>query len=430
MSQRIDTQPVKGTRDVYPDDMRVRQWLFAHWRKVAAQFGFEEYDACVLESESLYVRKAGDEITGQLYNFTDKGGRQVALRPEMTPTLARMVMARGAQLAMPLRWNTIAQCFRYERMQRGRKREHFQWNMDIVGLASVAAEAELMAAQAAFLQAVGLPSAGIVFKVSHRGILQHYLQQLGIDDQRFSAVCVVIDKHDKIGPEATVQLLAEHGVDAATAQSILELMAVRGLEQLRDVVAADNPGLNDLEQLMTLAAAYGIAESITIDCSVVRGLSYYTGTVWELFDASGSVPRAVAGGGRYDGLLEHLGGTPAPMVGFGFGDVVILDVLSEHGLLPALDKGIDDVVFPLRAEVFPQAAALAQQLRGQGRHVVVDYSERRFKHIIARAEQDGAEHLYVIGPDEAARGVAKKRVVGQREESEIALPNGGTVSQE
>ena len=201
MAQRIDVKPVKGTRDFYPEDMRHRQWLFAHWREVAASFGFEEYDSCVLESEDLYVRKAGDEITGQLYNFEDKGGRRVALRPEMTPTLARMILAKGASLPQPVRWYTIAQCFRYERQQRGRKREHFQWNMDIVGLSHVAAEVELMAAQAAFLQRVGLPADGIVFKVSHRGILQHHLASLGIEGEDFAAVCVVVDKHDKIGPK-------------------------------------------------------------------------------------------------------------------------------------------------------------------------------------------------------------------------------------
>jgi histidyl-tRNA synthetase len=421
MGQRIDVKAVKGTRDFYPEDMRNRQWLFDHWHAVAASFGFEAYDSCVLESEELYIRKAGDEITGQLYNFEDKGGRRVALRPEMTPTLARMVLAKGASLPQPIRWYTIAQCFRYERQQRGRKREHYQWNMDIVGLGHVAAEVELMSAQAAFLERVGLPADGIVFKVSHRGILQHYLASLGIEGEAFAAVCVVVDKHDKIGSEATAKLLAELGVDAETASAILELMEVRGIEQLGDVVASDNTGYTELQELLRLAEAAGIADRITIDCSVVRGLSYYTGTVWECFDASGEVPRAVAGGGRYDALLEHLGGEATPMVGFGFGDVVILDILSGRGLLPADSKGIDDVVYPLSAEEFPAATSLAQRLRGESRKVAVDYSCRRFKHVVSRAEADGARRLLVLGSKEVANGIYKARDLRSREETELPL---------
>ena len=422
MGQRIDVKPVKGTRDFYPEDMRHRQWLFGHWRAVAARFGFEEYDSCVLESEDLYVRKAGDEITGQLYHFEDKGGRRVALRPEMTPTLARMVMAKGASLPQPIRWYTIAQCFRYERQQRGRKREHYQWNMDIVGLESVVAEVELMSAQAAFLERVGLPADGIVFKVSHRGILQHYLASLGIEGERFAVVCVVVDKHDKIGAEATAELLAELGVDASTATAILDLMAVRGIEQLTEVVAADNTGLLELQELLNLADAAGIAERILIDCSVVRGLSYYTGTVWECFDASGNMPRAVAGGGRYDNLLVNLGGEAAPMVGFGFGDVVILDILAERQLLPTDSKGLDDVVYPMSAAEFTAATKLAQHLRSEGRSVAVDYSCRRFKHVVSRAENDGAQRLLILGTKEVENGLYKARDLQSREEVDLSLP--------
>ncbi|TVR46846.1 MAG: histidine--tRNA ligase [Planctomycetota bacterium] len=422
-AQRIDIQPVKGTRDFYPEDMRRRQWLFEHWRQISRRFGFEEYDACVLENEALYIRKAGDEITGQLYNFEDKGGRRVALRPEMTPTLARMILAKGASLPQPLRWYTIAQCFRYERAQRGRKREHYQWNMDIVGLAHVAAEVELMSAQAAFLEAVGLQPESIAFKVSHRGILQHHLAGLGIDGERFAAVCVIVDKHDKIGPEATATLLAEQGVDAATATAILQLLSVRGIDALAETVSDDNPGLADLRELLNLAEAAGIADRMTIDCSVVRGLSYYTGTVWECFDASGEVPRAVAGGGRYDALLQHLGGEATPMVGFGFGDVVILDLLEGRGLLPADDKGIDEVVYPLSADEFAAATRLAAARRADGQRVCVDYSQRRFKHVIARAEADGASRLLILGAAEVAKGIYKERSLSTREEREQPLPS-------
>ncbi len=422
----IDTQPVKGTRDFYPEDMRVRSWLFGLWREVARRFGFEEFDACVLEQEELFIRKAGDEITAQLYSFTDKGERRVALRPELTPSLARMVLAKGAALALPLRWYAIPQCFRYEQAQKGRKREHFQWNMDIVGLASVAGEAELMAAQAAFLTLAGLDLSpakrDVVFKVSNRQVIQHFLEGLGIGTERFAAVCVVIDKRAKIGDPATIAELAKLQVSPEACQAILGLLDTTGLDQVAAKVPADNPGLIALQELMALAEASGIDHLLTIDLSVIRGLSYYTGTVWELFDASGAMPRAISGGGRYDRLLEAFGGTSVPMVGFGFGDVVITEILRERGLLPTLARGIEDVVYPLSAAEFAVANRVARTLRGQGRAVAVDYSLRRFRHVIERAEKDGASRLFILGGDEVRDGVCQVRHLGaQKREEKVPL---------
>lgn len=434
----IDTQPVKGTRDFYPDDMRQRRWLFEHWRVVAESFGFEEYDACVLESADLYIRKAGDEITGQLYDLRDKSDRHLALRPEMTPTLARMVLAKGSALPLPIRWWGAFQCFRYERMQRGRKREHFQWNMDIVGLAGPAAEVELMSAQAAFLRRVGLGE-GVAFRVSDRRVLQAFLTDAGLAPELFPAVCVVVDKFDKIGREACLNLLtgqttvqgegdeAARGaevklaLDPVLSGKILDLLAVRGLADLEKAVGPNNPGFQGLSRLMALAQAAGIADCISIDCSVVRGLSYYTGTVWELFDASGDMSRAIAGGGRYDQLLNTFGGQPQPMVGFGFGDVVILDILNKRGLIPPLSRNVDDVIFPMAEDGDQAALALATKLRAQGRRVWTDLTHRRFKHVVGNAETLGAEKLWILGQDELARGVAKVRTMADRTEAEVAL---------
>ena len=430
MPEPIDLQPVKGTRDFYPDDMRVRSWLFGLWREVAKSYGYEEYDACVLEHEALYVRKAGDEITDQLYNFTDKGDRAVALRPELTPSLARMVMARGGTLPLPARWFAIPQCFRYENMQRGRKREHYQWNMDIVGLASVAGEAELMAAQADFLRRAGMNLApgtpDVVWRVSNRQVLQHFLDGLGLGGERFAEVCVVIDKRDKIGNEATAAQLAGLGVSAEAALQILALLDTTGLDQVAAKVPADNPGLIALRELMTCAQAFGIDHLIRIDLSVIRGLSYYTGTVWEVFDATGSLPRAIAGGGRYDGLIEHFGGKPTPMVGFGFGDVVIVEILRERGLLPPLPRRVDDVVYPMSAAEFAVANRIARHLRAQGRCVLVDYSARRFKNAIARAEEEGASRFLILGGNEVTAGICKVRTLGgEKKEEDVPLSDFG-----
>ncbi len=426
----IELQSVKGTRDFYPEDMRARTWLFSQWREVASQFGYEEYDVCVLEHEELYIRKAGDEITSQLYNFTDKGDRRIALRPEMTPSLARLVLAKGAALGLPLRWFSLPQCFRYEQAQKGRKREHFQWNMDIVGLAGVAAEAELIAAQVAFLKRTGLNLAAgspdIVWKVSNRQVIQFFLEGLGITGDKFPAVCVIIDKRDKIGNEATMIELTKLGVSSEASVRILDLLDTSGLEQVAAKVPADNPGLIALQELMSLAQAYGFAHLIRIDLSVIRGLSYYTGTVWEVFDATGAMPRAIAGGGRYDKLMQVFGGQPTPMVGFGFGDVVILDILTERGLLPSFSRGIDDVVYPMSATEFTVATKVATYLRSEGRKVVVDYSLRRFKHVIERAEKDGAKRLLIIGGNEVRDGVCVVRTLGaERKEEKIPLSTFG-----
>ncbi len=414
----IDLQPVKGTRDFYPEDMRLRSWLFGLWREVAASFGYEEYDTCVLEHEELYIRKAGDEITTQLYNFLDKSERRVALRPEITPSLARMVMAKSTSLPLPARWFAIAQCFRYENMQRGRKREHFQWNMDVVGLASEAAEAELIAAQCAFLARAGLSIAGdkpdVLVRISNRQILQHFLASLGIEGELFAAVCVVMDKRAKIGREETARQLVALGAPMEATARILDLLAVTGIQEAARVVGADNPGVQALERLLALLQAFGLERCIQVDLSGVRGLSYYTGAVWEVFDASGSLPRAIAGGGRYDRLTTVFGGAEMPMAGFGFGDVVILEILQERGLIPASVQArrLDDVVFPMTAAEFPVANRLAAALRRQGRRVSVDYSGRRFKHVVKRAEDDGAQRLLILGADEVAKGEVTVRTLG------------------
>jgi histidyl-tRNA synthetase len=421
----ISTKPVKGMRDFFPEDMRIRRWLFGHWRSVGKAYGFEEYDACVLESEELYIRKAGDEITGQLYNFEDKGRRRVALRPEMTPSLARMLMAKGGSLPLPARWFSIPQCFRYERMQRGRKREHFQWNMDIVGLETGAAEVELMCAQVEFLRRVGFRVDGekpeIRFRVSNRMVLESYLSDLDVKGEDFGTACVIIDKKDKIGAEGTVKLLVEAGIPLESAQKILELLDVRGMDALRDVVGDGNPGYAALAEVLELAEASGIRSVIEVDLSVVRGLSYYTGTVWELFDTAGDLPRAIAGGGRYDRLMESLGGKPAPMVGFGFGDVVVCLLLKERGLLPDLAAKVDELVFPMGRAQFAMANELASALRRQGSSVLVDYSERRFKHVVKLAERLGCSRMFIIGDEEMQDGAVKVRSLADRSEKRAPL---------
>ena len=198
VSEPLDLSPPRGTRDFYPEDFRLQRWLFGHWREIARQYGFSEYDAPVLENEALYIRKAGEEVTQQLYNFEDKGGRAVTLRPEMTPSLARMVMARRAATPLPVKWFSIPQCWRYERMTRGRRREHYQWNMDIWGVSGAEAEAELLGAAVAFFKQVGLTAEDVGFKVNSRQVLAEILRQIGAPEENFAPICVLVDKLEKV----------------------------------------------------------------------------------------------------------------------------------------------------------------------------------------------------------------------------------------
>jgi len=410
----------KGTRDFFPEDMRLRTWLFGHFRAVAAEFGFVEYDAPVLESEELYVRKAGEEITNQLYNFVDKGGRKVALRPEMTPSLARMILAKGGGLALPAKWFSIPQCWRYERMTRGRKREHYQWNMDVFGVPGVAAEAELLAAIASFFSRLGLAPADVGIKVNSRKVLQGVLDGLGVPPESFTAVAVLVDKLDKVPRDAIAADLAAVGLSDEQVDRIIDSLSLRDLAGLSDLLGEDHEAVADLRELWALADAYGIADWLVFDASVVRGLAYYTGTVFEAFDRGASL-RAICGGGRYDRLLSTFGGKDIPAAGFGFGDVVIVELLKDKGLLPQLTAGVDDVVFPLTEDLRGAATTVATKLRAAGRSVDLVLDGRKAKWVFKHADKNGAGRVVLVGPDEWAAGTVRIKDLATGEQADIAV---------
>jgi histidyl-tRNA synthetase len=415
-----DLQPVRGTRDFYPPEMRLRQWLFEIWRKTALQFGFEEYDACVVEHEELYVRKAGDEITGQLYNFEDKGGRRLSLRPEMTPTLARMILQRRQALSFPLKWFSIPQCFRYERMTRGRKREHFQWNLDVVGQPSAVAEVEVISALITSLQAMGLRPEHVRLHVNDRRLLGAALDHLGVPADRHLPVMVVMDKRDKITPEHLEAMLAEQGLDADQVGRLNAILGMRDLEEVERALGGDVPAAKELRGLLELLARVGFEGWAGFDIAVVRGLSYYTGTVFELRDR-GAQLRAICGGGRYDSLLSAFGGESIPAIGFGFGDVVILELLSDLGLLPKLTQAIDCTLIPFSEAEIPLALELGQKLRSKGLTVDADFGLRKLKRALQRADEIGARQAILLMPDELARGEVIVREMAKREETRVPL---------
>jgi histidyl-tRNA synthetase len=404
----IELDPPRGTRDFPPDDMRMRSWLFAHYRAVARAFGFEEYDAPVLEHEELYTRKAGEEITQQLYNFEDKGGRRVALRPEMTPSLVRLVMQLGKSAPMPLKWFSIPQCWRYERMTRGRKREHYQWNMDIIGVHEVTAEAELLAAIVMFFERLGLTADDIGIKVSSRKVLQSILAREGVTDELFPAVCVIVDKLEKLPREAIEKELAALGLSQRVLERILQSLALRDLDALREQLGDDHPAYLELKQLFALAEQYGYVSWLRFDASIVRGLAYYTGVIFEAFDR-GEQLRAICGGGRYDRLFSMFGGEDLPAVGFGFGDVVILEALKDRGLLPEPHAHVDDVVFAMDESLRAPAVELAMRLRRTGRSVDLVLEPKKAKWAFKHADRLHASRVMVLGLDEwATRSVRCK----------------------
>ena len=418
------TQGVRGTRDFYPEDMRLRNWLFERFHAAARSHGFEEYDAPVLESEELYTRKAGEDIVGQLYNFEDKGGRKVALRPEMTPSLARMVMTRAGALALPIKWYSIPQCWRYERTQRGRGREHYQWNVDIWGMEGVEADAELLSVLVHFFNSVGLDSDDLVIRISSRKVLEEVLGSLGIEGETFAQTCVTVDKMNKLPAHVIEAQLGDLGLSSDAISTIRSVLAITDLASLESALASNSEAVVELQSLFTLCDSYGISDWVSFDASVVRGLAYYTGPVFEAHDRAG-ILRAICGGGRYDKLIGSLGGKDLPATGFGFGDMVIMELLADKGLIPELSSGVGDVVFGMGAELRGAAMQVAGKLRASGRSTDLVLEDKRIKWVFKHAERSGAARLVMVMPEEWSKGNVKVKDLATGEETEISFDSLG-----
>ncbi|HUF88818.1 MAG TPA: histidine--tRNA ligase [Gemmatimonadota bacterium] len=403
---RVDV--LKGMRDHYPEEMRVRRWIEERWRETALRFGFEEYDAPALEALDLYTRKSGDEIVGQLYAFEDKGGRQVALRPEMTPSLARMVAARGPALPKPIKWFSIPRLFRYERPQRGRFREFWQLNLDIVGVAGVEADAEIMAAGVEVLRACGLEESDFVVRWSDRRLLEAVMEALGIPAGGRPAAYAGLDKLLRAGQETAIAELRKAGIEAGAAETLARAVGRRDLAGLRtelESVGVELDGeLERLERLESYLEAYGIRPFCQFDAAIVRGLAYYTGVVFEMFDRSGEL-RALCGGGRFDDLLRAAGGEDLPAVGFGLGEAVLLELLTERDRLPRPAADLDAFVIPVTAGDRPAAIRTATVLRGAGLRTDLSLKDQAVGKGLKRADQAGARAAVVIGSAEREGGV-------------------------
>jgi len=354
----------KGTRDFYPEDMYIQQHIFSSWHATCKRYGFELYDGPMFEHLDLYTRKSGDEIEKQLYTFEDKGGRMMALRPELTPTLARMVAAKGNNLKRPVRWYSIPRLFRYERMQKGRLREFYQLNMDILGIPGVSADAELIAAVIDMMRDLGFTAADFTVRISSRTLLEGLLRGAGVPDEKLANVYGLLDRKHKISVEEfSAELTAATG-DAAMCERVTAILNLQTLAQ----AAAINPdleALRDLDGLFSLLAHYGLSDYIAFDIGIVRGLLYYTGIVFEVFDKMRSL-RAIAGGGRYDRLVQTYGGPDTPAIGFAAGDVVLGELLKQKAALPSQPGRSDVFIVSFDQQRPEKAIEAARQIRGSG----------------------------------------------------------------
>lgn len=412
----MQLQALPGFRDFFPADYLVRAHIFAAWRRVATRYGFEEYDGPPLEPLELYTAKSGEEIVGQLYNFEDKGGRQVSLRPEMTPTLARMVAARANGLRKPIRWFSLPQLFRYERAQRGRLREHFQLNCDLMGEPGPLADAEIIALAIDVMRELGLTDKDVRVRLSDRRALSALLEREGgILAGRQGAAFAAIDKLERTPRPELEKQLAGAGLSAAEVARVFEVASLKGRDA---VLGALGPG-SELERVVVALEQMGLGGYVDLDLTIVRGLAYYTGTVFELFDA-GKTLRAICGGGRYDSLVGALGGVDLPCVGFGMGDVVLTELLRDRGLLPAVEHRLDAFIVMVGAEDRPEALRLAHRLRDAGLKVEYQLGESyKVGKQLETAGARGARHAIIVGPDDRARG--EVQVKDLRDKTQLAV---------
>jgi len=404
-------QPLPGFRDFLPENCATRNVIFARWREVCRRYGFVEWDGPILEPTELYQKKSGAEIVAQLFNFTDKGEREVSLRPELTPTLARVVAAHEREFRKPLKWFSIAQCFRYEKQQRGRLREHFQLNCDVIGEASLAADIELIALSIDLLRSFGFTEKDFVVRVSDREFWSDFLREHAVPEERWSELLQAIDKSEREPPEKTAQRL---GALAAPVQKVLE----------------SGGSSERLEQLATDLSARGLTDFVKIDLSVVRGLAYYTGIVFELFDRAGKF-RALAGGGRYDNLIQQLsdGAVSLPAAGFAMGDVVLGELIQEVADTRARmvasvrrESALDLYLIIAKEERRAAAVAQLQQLREAGWRVDFPLTPAKVGKQFQTAEALGAKATLLYGDEWPS---VKIKTLATRDEQ--LVPNGEVV---
>ncbi len=403
-------QSVKGTRDFYPEEMAIRSWLYQTIRVVSESYGYQEYDGPFLEKIDLYAAKSGEELVKeQAFVFEDRGGSEITLRPELTPTLARMVAQKQNGLSYPLRWWSFGPFWRYERPQKGRTREFFQWNIDLIGAGSNEADAELLAVCATFFEVVGLNSDQVGIMVNNRRLMDYALAEIGLVGDLKKAAFRLIDRRDKMSASDWETYALELGVNLEQFEALKQLLANKDLWKESD----------ELVRQFELLEAMGLRQYFHYDPQVIRGLDYYTGTVFEARDMDRE-GRAVLGGGHYDNLVAAVGGDPLPGVGFAMGDVMISLVLEKYGCLPKFNPtAAQAFVTVFDQDLMPVSAALASELRRSGIPTLCYPESGKLQKQFKAADRSGARFVIVIGPDEATAGVVTLKDLQSRTQETV-----------
>ena len=414
-------QAVKGTRDFYPQEMRLRNWIMDAWRRVSLRNGFEEYDAPIFEYLDLFTAKSGTEIAEQLFSLTDRGGRSLAIRPEMTPALARMVNEKINSLPRPIKWFSLPRVCRAENPQKGRLREFFQWNIDIIGEDGVIADAECIYVLVDLLRELGLSPQDVQVRIGSRALTVEFLVGIGVAAPAVDSVLPVLDKRPKVSEEEFRRLAAAAGLSDEQVAKIAQFQDCPDVAALKAAMAGQEAAakpIADLEQLLATLKVMGAAEFCKLDMRIVRGLAYYTGIVYEVFDAGESL-RALAGGGRYDNLLQVLGGPKVGATGFGMGDVVLGILLQEKGKLPAgLGSGqLDFFVIEDAPELFEQAISLVGAIRAKGRSADFSYKRQAVGKQMQTANRRGAKSAIIVKAGGAL--AVKELATGQQQETTL-----------
>lgn len=402
----LSSQPYKGTRDYYPADMRVRNYIFDTWKRISRSFGYEEYAAPMLEPLEIYAAKSGDELANdQTYTFQDRGGRTVAIRPEMTPTISRMVAARRQELAYPARLFSVANFMRYERPQRGREREFWQLNVDIFGVDGALPEAEVVTMGAQFLKAFGANDDMFVIKINNRRVINFMMADyLGLDAIQAQLMIKLFDRKNKITNEAfrdqAIEIFGEEAAPKGLAK-ISKLLMAKNMAELPEEIR-ENEAVKEVQELFDLLGRSGVKNAV-FDITLMRGLDYYTGTVFEFFDTSPENNRSLYGGGRYDGLVGLFGAEPVSAVGMAPGLTMTELFLQTHGLLPEFPS-TTEVYIVVLGDTLKGAMELAARLRSEGVNAELDITGRKADKQLKTAVKKGVPFLLFVGEQELESG--------------------------
>jgi histidyl-tRNA synthetase len=410
--KRTSIQSVKGTRDFYPEEMARRVWLYERIRDVSRRYGYQEYEGPILEPIALYAAKSGEELVKeQAFVLTDRGGDELAMRPELTPTLARMVAQKQNELPRPIRWWSFGPFWRYERPQKGRTREFFQWNIDLLGVDDVLADTEMVAVAASFFLEAGLTTEEVVLQVNNRRLMDAALREAGIEGDAKQAAFKLIDKRDKLPPQEWTSYAGSVGFTGVQVRALEGILTDRELWRRSE----------ELVQLFEGLEAYGLGGMVAFEPSVIRGLDYYTGTVFEARDRAGAF-RAILGGGRYDNLVADVGGDPLPGVGFAMGDVVVSLVLEKYGKLPAPRPSPTTVLVTVfAAELAGASVRVATALRRAGIAAELYPGVAKMAKQIRYADQQRVPFAVVIGPEEAAQGLVALKELSSGAQERLGL---------